>query len=92
MSRLTLPRVTDPATQRALDKVVEELNRTEHHDIKADLSATEVLVRHGLGRVPAGWTIIDKDADARVWRSSDATSVHLPLTASATVKTTVRIF
>jgi len=49
-------------------------------------------VSHKLGRTPVGWLVVDKSADACVWRPSAADATILPLTASAAVTVKVWIF
>jgi len=46
---------------------------------------------HGLGRIPAGFVVVDSDADAAVWRvSQDANSITLR--AGAAVNAAVWVF
>lgn len=60
------------------------------------LGATTVAVPHKLNRALRGWVVVDRDADARVWR--DASTVNptptstLPLKASAAVNVTLYVF
>jgi hypothetical protein len=58
------------------------------------LGVTTVLVPHQLGRQPVGWQIIDKNAQADVWRdpSGSITSDFIPLKASATVTVTLQLW
>lgn len=51
------------------------------------LSGTTTLVRHGLGRIPVGWLIIDKTAQADVWRDTTQAMTNdiIPLKASGAV-------
>ena len=49
-------------------------------------AATTVQVPHGLGRVPVGWEVVDRDAGATVFRDPTrrATPETIPLQATAT--------
>lgn len=51
------------------------------------LTTTTALVSHGLGKRPVGWLIIDKNAQADIWRDPlvEVTADKIPLRASATV-------
>jgi hypothetical protein len=51
------------------------------------LSGTTVRVPHQLGRLPTAWQVIDKTAQADVWRdtASPVSSDSIPLKASAAV-------
>lgn len=51
------------------------------------LGATTVLVPHQLGKLPVGWLVIDKNAQADIWRDPTilVTNDTIPLKASATV-------
>lgn len=58
------------------------------------LSGTTTLVRHGLGRIPTGWLIIDKTAQADVWRDTTQTMTKdvIPLKASGAVTVTLQFW
>lgn len=51
------------------------------------ISTTTVRVPHQLGRIPVGWQLVDKNAQADVWRdpTQPSTSDSIFLKASATV-------
>jgi hypothetical protein len=49
-------------------------------------------VAHGLGRVPEGWVVVDKDAAVSVYRDGTATAAVLPLRASGATDVDVWIF
>jgi hypothetical protein len=52
-------------------------------------------VEHRLGKAYRGWRVIDKQADARVWRDTTATedtSRYLVLLASASVVISLEVF
>jgi|SRR5690349_22837955 len=51
------------------------------------LGATTMNVPHQLGKTPVGWQVIDKNAQADVWRDPAGTVTNdtIPLKASATV-------
>ena len=55
-------------------------------------ASTEKSINHGLGRTPRGWYIVDKDADANVYRSSASTSTQIKLTADANVTISLVVF
>ena len=51
------------------------------------LSGTTVRVPHQLGRIPTGWQVTDKTAQADIWRDATVpmSSDSIPLKASAAV-------
>lgn len=59
-------------------------------DVDVATSATEI--KHLLGRKPKGFVVVDKDADARVWRSATSTSTLLTLRASAAVTVSLWVY
>lgn len=58
------------------------------------LSGTTTLVRHGLGKIPIGWIIIDKNAQADVWRDPAIASTNdiIALKASGAVTVTLQVW
>jgi hypothetical protein len=56
-----------------------------------DLSTTATKINHKLGRLPQGWIVVDKNADARVW-STAKTKSTLTLTASATCTVSLWVY
>ena len=59
-------------------------------DISLGVVAT--LVAHQLGKRPVGWLIIDKNAQADVWRAGDSTRDTIPLIASAPVVVSIQVW
>jgi len=56
-----------------------------------DTAAAGTKLTHGLGRTPAGFVVVDSDADAAVWRvAQDANSITLR--AGAAVNAAVWVF
>ncbi len=51
------------------------------------LVAGVTLVRHGLGKIPVGWAVIDKTANADVWRDTTVATTNdvIPLRATGAV-------
>lgn len=56
------------------------------------ITTSATNVSHLLGRAVRGWVLVDKDADARVWRQGAATPLLLPLRASAAVNVRLYVF
>lgn len=97
--RYTVPRSRDVDTQRAFQQLVSQLETNSEafppfgvvlEDLA--LSTTVRVVNHGLGYKPRGWVVVDKDADARIYRSANKSATTISLTASATVTATVWVF
>lgn len=59
--------------------------------VSAQVTTSTVTVLHNLGRQPIGWFLVDKDADARVWRTA-WTSTTITLDSSATVNVKIILF
>ena len=74
----------------SLDPVSRDLllNRLQ---LTADIGTSDTSIQHALGRVPAGWIVIDKNANADIWRVS-LTNTTIVLRASAPVKAKIFIF
>lgn len=53
-------------------------------------------VAHGLGRTLRGWVVVDKDANARIWRVASPANPNsartIRLTASSAVNVTLYVF
>lgn len=64
------------------------LDNVIHSDI---LISTSRTLEHRLGRVPKGYLIIQKNANAQVWNGS-ITETTIVLTSSAAVTVTVLVF
>ena len=56
-----------------------------------NITTTDTLVAHGLGRTPIGWIVVDQDADARIWRVK-IDAQYLCLIASANVSVSLWVF
>ena len=62
---------------------------------QALLAASTVLVEHTLGRAYRGWRVVDKNANATVWRDTTSTAdatLFLPLACSANVTVDLEVF
>lgn len=73
---------------------IEQVIRREILDyviIDATVTATATSFNHGLGRLPVGWIVIDKDAIADIW-STDKDARTITLQASLTANTKLLIF
>lgn len=74
---------------RALSEIVDRgQNYTQIVSSVALTTGSTTSVAHGLGRKWSGWRVVDKTANAVVWRdatSSADSAVFLPLTCSANV-------
>lgn len=57
------------------------------------ITTASVAVSHGLGRTLVGWVVVDKNANADVWRVGTANAdTLLTLDASATVTVDLWVF
>ena len=56
-----------------------------------DVSTTATWFAHGLGRQPRGWMVVDKNADARIWRT-DWNSTRIQLDASSAANISIWVF
>lgn len=93
------PRIVDPGdtSQREIKTAVKQLDQPGTRRVTVTgvkLGTSTVRVPHQLGRVPVGWSISDKDAQADVWRDStiSMTGDFIPLKASATVTVTLQFW
>lgn len=55
------------------------------------LGTTSTFVDHKLGRMPIGWFIVNKNANANVW-NYETTDKYLDLDASAAVTVDIYVF
>jgi hypothetical protein len=81
--------------QEALVTAINRINRVEildNREVEVAVGVTEAVVEHGLGRLPVGWEVVDKDAQGDVWRSRVSTSRFLYLTASAGMNVKIRVY
>lgn len=76
--------------QTNIAAAIEQIIRREILDyviIDAAVSATATSFNHGLGRLPVGWIVIDKDATADVWSTAkDVRSITLQTSLTANIK------
>lgn len=49
-------------------------------------------VAHQLGKIPVAWQVVDRNANAVIWRTGTANSDTIPLQASATVTVTLQFW
>jgi hypothetical protein len=56
--------------------------------IEAEIATGGTKLAHKLGKEPQGWIVVDKDANASVWRfeASDANYINLKSSATVNVK------
>lgn len=70
VDRSLSPLVADPSSDRRL---LEDMGDGRKQGIPL-LSASTVLVPHGLGRAVRSWRVMDVTVDTRVWRDASSTS------------------
>lgn len=93
-----LPKITDhdDRYQREARAAIKSLDKPglSRTTVTVTLGATTVLVAHQLGKLPFAWQIIDKNAQADVWRDTtqSVTTDKIPLKASATVTVTIQFW
>lgn len=56
-----------------------------------NIGTGDTLIAHLLGRLPRGWIVTDRDADARIWRIR-ADTRYLTLRASVSVNVALWVF
>jgi hypothetical protein len=83
-------RETDDLFQREVRRSIKELDSPEQRRVTVKsivLGATTVKVPHQLGKLPVGWQVADKNAQADIWRdiTVPSTNDYIGLKASATV-------
>lgn len=77
--------------------VQDSLSRIEKNTILDSVTISNVVINtsksleHKLGRIPKGYLIIQKNANAQVWNGS-ITDTNIVLTSSAAVTVTLLIF
>ncbi len=93
-----VPRVYDPsdAFQREARNAIKDIANISLVSgvLLSDVSiaTTATRVSHGLGRVPKGWFVVDRTADARVYRDSTGTERKTFLTLKASAACTVSLW
>lgn len=97
MAKLRLPNDTVGDHQRATREAVKGINESIFFDGRliedVDLTTTAVDVEHGLGRTVRGFIIVNKDANADVWRTDSSNeSKFIKLDASGTVTVSLWVF
>lgn len=60
--------------------------------INTQVLTTDTIVNHLLGRKPKGWIVVDKDANADVWRSGSTTDKKVILSATTSVNVVLYFF
>jgi hypothetical protein len=58
-------------------------------EVRASLSGSSTVVRHGLSYIPQHWLVVDQDANAQVWRASVSSADSVTLATSAPVNVTL---
>ena len=88
-----LQRTVNTMQQNVQDSLtrIEKNTLLDNVIIKDVLVSTSARVEHKLGRVPTGYIIIRKNANAQVWNGS-ITEADIVLTSSAAVTVTLLIF
>lgn len=96
---LRTPRIIDPGdmSQRQVRTAVKQLDQPGTRRVtvaNVQLGATTTKVPHQLGKVPVGWLVTDKNAQADIWRDTSISSTgdYIPLKASATVTVTLQFW
>lgn len=56
------------------------------------LTTSSTNVAHQLGKAPVAWLVVDRNANANVWRTGAANTDTIPLQASATVTVTIQFW
>ncbi len=78
-----------------IEESFESLRKAVLNDVlvPATLGAADTVVTHGLGHLPETWEVVDRDADANVWRSPTVNTRPLTtiiLRATGAVHVTLR--
>lgn len=97
---LRTPRIIDPGdqSQRQIRTAVKQLDQPGTRRITvANVKMTggvSTKVAHQLGKVPVGWIVTDKNAQADVWRDPavSPTGDFIALLSSATVTVTLQFW
>jgi hypothetical protein len=94
-----LPSVRDPDDryQREARSAIKSLDSPGIRKVtvaNVTLGVATVNVPHQLSKIPVGWLVIDKNAQADVWRDTtvNQTNDTIPLKASATVVVTLQFW
>lgn len=77
---------------RAVIKRLTDIVGLQRATATVTLTTGVTRVSHGLGRAPVAWQLVDKNAQADVWRNGTANSDTIPLQASATVTVTIQFW
>lgn len=81
--------------QSNIASAIEQIIRSlilDSNTIEIDVSASALAFNHGLGRVPEGWLVIDKDANVNIWATGTKTSRTITFQASGNAAIKVLIF
>lgn len=81
----------DPRHEEYHRRVIEpRIQPVKQHSVSFSTADADVRVRHGMGRAPGGWRVIEQSAAASVYTGSAATRWFLYLRAD-TVPLTITI-
>jgi hypothetical protein len=73
-------------------RALQDVPQAEGRELTVAVGTTDTPLKHGLGRLPRGFHVADKDAQADVWRSAPSTDQLLTLRASAPVNVILWIY
>ena len=79
---------TQDFTGEALKKLSRDNPILDSNTVTAEIGTSDTEVDHGLGRATQGWVVVDKNANADVWKSTTTNAAperKVILKASATV-------
>lgn len=74
---------------RSLERWLLFMNSTVIVDVAIATAGT--VIPHTLNRVPVRWIVLDKNANAVIWRSAASTSNTITLKSSAAVTATIAV-
>lgn len=84
---------SDPEINRIQENALEKFNAYDSvpfingNLLEIDVSTTATDFNHGLNRTPIGFLVIDKNANADIWKTgATRTTIQLDASASASIK------
>ncbi len=83
------------SVQSNIEKSLSPLSRLEIVNgnlITVAVTTADKQVEHLLGRLPIGWIVVGKDANANVWQTAAFNDSYITLQASTTVNLTLWVF
>lgn len=98
MENITIPKVGDSTTNRALQALAAGFNNAskkfiEVYTIQVSVKASvSTAIDHKLGRVPQGFLVCDCAGDIRVWRTAPSTATLIYLQSSVDGTVTILLF